>query len=313
MKTELEINGSVVQVGLDRMVIGLPYPKQPKAVGDNPIPPEQIAKFHAAKHEFHVHRKYIEDTIKDVTTYHVSKTQNKDLTRYKVLSEVDGNLLCIFSLGCSFGTGVINVEWNPSKLTAAQWAELQGLFDVFFYLGYADLYTNGVVSHAEFFVDVPGVELSSLALIDNSRRTTTKYMGTTYHGRRGARKVSTQYDKAKEQKQDGQLVRIEVRINRRDIKFRDLVESDLFNQFGNLLVVDVNRLHSVAQALNKPQLANHIIEWGLYGAVSNKPARENILKKLKEHPVAWWQPELIWEAHRNLLLNLQPEFVGGFV
>lgn len=144
------------------------------------------------------------------------------------------------------------------------------------------------------------------------RRTTTKHKGTTYQGKRGSRLVGTMYDKAKEQNKDGQLVRIEIRIKRRDIKLKDLVEHDLFNPFSNFLVVDVNQLQSVAKGLNNPQLANQIKEWGLFDAIANKHSRESMLARLKEVAVPWWQPELFWATHRELLQKLKPENIGKF-
>lgn len=312
MNAVVDVGGNNVQVGLDRLVIGMPYPKPPKSTDQTPFAEKQIAQYLGEKKEYVSHMKYIQDSIRDVTTYHVSKTKNKDLMRFKIMSETDGSLLCIFTLGFNFGKGVINIEVNPSKFSPAHWVEFRDLMELFFSYGYDELYVKGVVSHAEFFVDVPGEVLSGLVLIDNSRRKTTQYEGTTYHGRRGSCRVATIYDKAKEQKQEGQLVRVEVRINRRDIRLQVLVENDLFNPFSNLLVVDVNQLQLAAQEMKNPTLASKIKEHGLYGAVKNKPARDMILGHLNENAVAWWHPELFWEVHRSLLMNLKPEIDYGF-
>ncbi len=306
MKTELKLGDTEVQVGLDRFVIGIPYPKPPIADDANPVNADQINLFQAQKKEFVANMKHIENMITNTTLFHCSKTHNKDVKRFKVLSDVDSGLLCVFSLGFNYGTGLINFEVNPSRLTQDNWAEIHGLLPVLFNDHYDEVYGNGVIAHAEFYFDVPGVDLSSLVLIDSSRRTTTNYMGTKYYGRRCSRHVATMYDKAKEQKQDGQLVRVEARINRRDIRLQNLVEGDLVNPFGNLLVVDAKRLHSVAQEMKAPKLANQIKEFGLYGAVKNKPAREAILNRLNECPVSWWEPEIIWAEHRELLQQLKP-------
>lgn len=307
---EIEIAGSKIQIGLDRLVLGIPFPIKPKSEESNPATQEQIAQFQTEKNEYVTHMKHIESVITKFCPYHCSKSKNKDSKRYRVLSEVDAGLICILTLGFTYGTGLINLEVNPSRLTPDRWAELHGLLSVMFNDHYEELYTKGVVSHAEFYVDIPGTKLSSLVLIDNSRRTTTLYKDTTYHGKRGARQVATMYDKAKEQKQKGKLIRIETRINRRDIRFHDLVETDLFNPFSNLVVADVILLHSIAQKMNAPKLATQIKELGLYSSVKNAPARHALFAQLKENAVPWWKPETIWTAHRKLLIRLRPEFAG---
>lgn len=116
MKSEMMVEGNKVTVGLDRTVIGFDYPKKLKPNEHNAITPELIAQHDADKKSFVSHMKHIEGIIKN-GSHHISHTKNKDLKRYKVLSEIDKGLLCIFSLGFSYGTGVINLEINPSRLT----------------------------------------------------------------------------------------------------------------------------------------------------------------------------------------------------
>jgi hypothetical protein len=207
---------------------------------------------------------------------------------------------------------VINFELNPSKLTPDNFAEIGGLLMTMFFDHYDELFAQGVVSHAEFFIDVSGEELSNLVLIDSGRRTTKQCKGTTYHGPRGALRVTVMYDKAKQSKIGGKLVRIEVRINDRKIKFRDLVEQDLFNPLSTSLVVEAGVLQLAAQKWHSPNLANNIKEFGLYGAIKNKPARKVIWTFLQEHAVPWWQPDLFWAGHRELLLKLKPGHAGVF-
>lgn len=177
---------------------------------------------------------------------------------------------------------------------------------------YYELYEQGVVSHAEFYVDVFGVNLADLALIDAGRRVTTMYKGTTYHGRRNSSLVGTMYDKAKERGEDGQRVRIEARIKRRDILFQCLVEGTLPNPLSSFLVVEKSKLQLIAQEWKHPQLADQIVELGMYGAVHNQHARKKILARLEAEAAPWWQPAKFWDAHKEQLRRFKPGYTGGF-
>ncbi|GEM_PF-3598643 len=312
MKVEMVVGDVNVEVGLDRLVLALPYPKKLKGDLLNPVTVNQIAQYEFEKAEFVSAMHYIKNMVVDNFKHHVINTKNKDLKRYHVFFN-GGGLMCIFTLGFCFGTGVINLELNPSKLSPKQFSELFSWLDLFFNHGYPELYSKTVVSHAEFYVDAVGEDLSNLLMVDDSRRATTNYKGTTYLGRRGASNVTTMYDKAQEQEVEGKLVRIEARINRNDIRFQDLVEHYLFNPFGNVLVVDINQLQSAADEFNNPQIANHIKELGLVGSVKNKHARKKMFAVLQENTVPWWQPELFWESHREMLMMFKMNCVGSVV
>lgn len=309
MKIDIAVGEKHVQVGLDRMVIGFPPPKPPKHDAQNPPSQELLAHMDAQKKQFVSHMKHIE-TMAKLGPHFVQKIKGANLQRISVKSD-DGEILFTITLGFSYSTPVINIELNPSKISHDKWEELLDLLSVMFNGHYYELYSRGVVSHAEFFVDVIGENLSGLVLIDTGRRIHTNYKGTTYHGGRYSRLVGVLYDKAKELGVGGQLVRFEVRLNRRDMQFGYLVETPPPNPLSNFLVVHVNQLQSVANEWNNPKLANHIKELGLYGAVKNKHAREAILAKLQENAVPWWKPDLFWAAHRELLLKFKPGQVGG--
>lgn len=310
MKTEMEVGGKKIQIGLDRMVIGLPYPKLPKGDSFSQISQKDVALVRAQQKEYVAKLHH----IKNVITQGPCKFINgKDLKRYYVFSEFNPPaLLCIFGLGFSFGTAVINLEFNPSKLSPDQYAEILGLLEVMFDYGYHELYEQSVVAHAEFSVDVFGVDFSNLVLIDEGRLSTTIHKNTTYHGKRGSPTVTTMYDKGEQSKMGVKLVRIESRLNRRDIRLKTLVEQDIFNPLSTLLVLEVIQLQLAAQKWKSPYLANSIKELGLYGAIANKQARKAILAYLKEHAVPWWQPEVFWAAHRELLMKLKPGQAGAF-
>ena len=303
--------GKMLTIGLDRLVMGLPYPKLSKHADGGELTSEELNVFDAQKKAYHAKMKHVEKMIKS-GKYHCSTSSNKDLKRYCVYSEDDGALLCVISIGFSFGTGVINIAFNPSKLTSDNFAELSGHLSVMFYDHYEELYAKAVVSHAEFSVDVPGEELSNLILVDNTYRPMTKCQGSTYFGKQARKHVSVMYDKGQQLKLDGKLVRIEARLNDRTIGFPSIVEQDLANPLSNLLVLDVNRLQSVAQKTKMPYLAERISQVGLFEAVANKPLRNKVWTCLQEHAVPWWQPDAFWAAHGKLLHKLKPGHAGVF-
>jgi hypothetical protein len=123
------------------------------------------------------------------------------------------------------------------------------------------------------------------------------------------------YDKAKELEQttDGKLVRVEARLCDRNIRFQDLIENELFNPFSNSMVVNVNRVKSIAFEFNKSKFINHIKEFGLSNSGIDKYTCKKMLARLKENTVDWWQPELFWTAHRDLLMKFKPNHSAGIV
>lgn len=194
--------GKKIGIGLDRMVIGLPYPKLITSDGSNPTA-EELNLHDAKKKQFQSQMKHIESVI--TSGPHHCKGKIKDQQRYLVLSNDDDTLLCVFTLGFCFGRGVINFEFNPSKLTPDNFSEISGLLMAMFFDHYDELFDESVVSHAEFFIDVSGEELSNLVLIDSGRRTPKQWKGTSYHGPRSSRLVTVMYNKAKQQKLVGSL------------------------------------------------------------------------------------------------------------
>jgi hypothetical protein len=309
MKVEMIVGSTKVEIGLDKLVLSMPYPKKLSADSQNPISAAHLAQYESEKSEFIAMMHYIKNMVLDNFKCHVKPPKNKDLKRYTAFFD-DGGLMCTFMLGFCFGTGVINLEINPSKLTQNQYVELFGWLDIFFNHGYQELYSKATVSHAEFYVDVIGEDLSNLVMIGNSRRTNTIYKGTTYHGKRTAPKVTALYDKAKQTEIEGKLVRAEARINRNDIRFQDLVEYDLFNPFDNVLVANVNQLQSVASQHGKAQFTNRIKQLGLNGCGINIHTRKKIFADLEQNTVDWWEPDLFWAKHRELLSTFKPMETG---
>lgn len=305
----LNIGGNKLVVGLDRLVIGLPYPAKPKVDVTKPMSQEQLKDVQShleARDVFIKEMHHIQYMMATGLHKPPKPLINGDLKRYIQLADCDGGVLCIFTLGFSYGTGVINFECNPAKLTNDHCYEIGALIGILFEDHYQELYSRAVVAHAEFYIDVHGEELSSLVLIGEGRSKTEIYKGTSYYGNRRSPKVATMYDKAKEKKISGALVRIEIRINRRDILFSDLVEQDTFNPWASVFVVNKSELQAASKQWKLPHLAEQIIEHGIHDAVSNKHARKSILTYLRKRSVPWWKPEQFWATHRKLLSDFKP-------
>lgn len=310
MKKEIAMSDLILQVGLDRLVLGIPYPRIQSAAESAQSNQAEIAKVNFEKKEFISTLHYIKNMVQDNFKHHVTKTKNKDIKRYHVFFD-DGGLMCTFTLGFCFGTAVINVEINPSKLSTQQIKELFNSLDLFFNLGYQELFNKAVISHAEFYVDIPEVKIDELVLLDSSRKTTTHYKGTTYLGKRGAPTVIVLYDKANQLGIDGNLVRVEARINRKDIRFSDFVQNDLFNPFGNVLILDINQLQSISQEFKKPHLAAHIKELGLSASGLSPTLRKQLFSSMQDNTCSWWRPNLFWDFHRQMLSQFKTNHVGG--
>ena len=270
----------------------------------------------AYKREEYINKlRYIEHAIKNMTRCAIKNLSNT-VKCYSIYSDDDddtySNKLCVITVGWKYGNHFLNIAINPSNLTLDGGCELQSLFSVLFNNHYEELYEKGVISHFEFYVDVPNTHLADLVLIDAGKRKTTLYRGTTYHGGRKSKLTCTIYDRAAKLKIDSALTRIEARINRRDLLFKDLVENGIPNPFDKFFVVPAEALKLIAQEWKQPQLPHMIREFGVYGATHRNPAaRKKLLERLHEHTVPWWQPDLFWETNKKMLLEFKPEFLGG--
>lgn len=302
------IGGKKVVVGLDRLVIGLPYPAMPLMDATQAITEEQLAvlrSYQAAKTGFIEKMHHIQYMMATGPCKPPKPLIKGDLKRYIQLADSGGGM-CIFTLGFSYGTGVINFECNPDKLTNDHCCEIGALMGILFDDHYQELYDHAVVAHAEFYIDIHCEDLASLVLIGEGRSRTKIHKGTSYFGRRRSPKVATMYDKAKEQKIVGQVVRVEVRINRRDIPFKELVEQNSFNPWDAVFVVNKSELQAASIEWKLPHLVGQVIEFGIHDAVSNRYARKSILAYLRLRSVPWWKPELFWATHKELLSHFKP-------
>jgi hypothetical protein len=288
----------------------LPYPRLITSNGISPTA-EELNVLDAQKRRFHFQMKHIESMIL-MGNHQLANTKNNDIKRYHVLSADHDSVLCIVTLDFRLGAGAIGFEFNPSKLSPDNFNELSGRLMTMFSYDDEQLFSRGIVSHADFYIDLAGEDVSNFVLIDSGPRSPRHDKRTTYYGERGSRFVTSMCYKAKQQEIGGEILRLEARINRRDILFKDLVEQDQFNPFSTGVIVEPSTLKLVGQAWNNPLLGDRLFVLGLHGAIDNKPARQVIWAFLKERSVSWWQPETFWAAHRELLLKLKPGHAGVF-
>jgi len=302
-----------IRVGIDNVRIGIPFPKPiiNNDISDSTEIDPLTKEYEDQKNEFKSKMFYIEKIIKNTTKYKMNKLKN-NLNHFYIYSDETNELICRIELGCVYGNYTINVSFNPSKLNQNKWYEIDDLLSVLFMNQYEELYEKGVISRFEFYIDVENVDINDFVLIDEGRRKTNIHKGTTYHGGRKSKMVCTMYDKGAQLNLKDKIMRIEVRLNRRDLKFRDMVEKGIPNPFAKFFVIHKDVLKMVTQKKGNLSLAHAIKEFGVYGLTEgNPPARKELLKQLKEYTVPWWQPELFWEIHKKMLLEFKPAFMGG--
>lgn len=306
-----------IRMGIDQVTISIPY--VPPVQGDEKLTQDQITKLISVQHHYKKEALGLINYVQNATQHMFKSALPKPLKgaptlkRINVFCEEDGSYVATVTVGLLFGTPVLNYTFNPHKLTGEGLEELEALLTMTHPLGYAGIYSQGVITRFEFFLDIEDVNPSDLALLDTGRRMTTLYKGTTYHGRRGRNLVGTAYDKAAEQKLDRVLTRIEARIKRRDVTFQELVETGIANPFAPFIVVPAAALNVVASEWKCPELADQIRQHGLYGGIKNKQARKAITKRLREFSVAWWSPDAIWAKFGTIMDGFRPAFIGGVV
>ena len=301
----LILNGTEVRLGIDKTVLGLKYPsatnEQLKEMTD-----DSKAKLKLTQKQFIAKKLYIQNVIKSACVFS-KKSVNHYLTRYFIKSESDNTDVCEIYLGQAGTTHIINIKFNPSKLSMDGKAEFDGLLAVTFNDHFEEVYSNSVVSHIEFFIDVLDIDQDDYVIVDLSRRTATNYKETRYQGKRTSPLSLAYYNKGKQLNVDDSITRIEARIERRDIKFQDLVESDLYNPFQQFIVISKKNLQLIALDKGCPKIADKIIEFGLFKAIKNPLARKSFATLIREHRAPWWDIHVFWQTHRELLQGLKPQ------
>jgi hypothetical protein len=305
-----------INIGIDQISISLPF--NPPTPSNQDLTQDKIKELAQAqayyKKDFLQHIAYIRGYLSNIlpaTIVKVTKTKDK-LHRISVRCATDGSHVATVMLGLCYGTPLIRYTFNPNKLTEDGWLELENLLDMTLPLGYGSMYTKGVISRFEFFIDVDALNHVDIALLDTGKRRTTLYKSTTYHGTRRSPLVATLYDKAAQLKLPSPLTRIEMRVKRPDIILQPFIESSINNPLAALLVVPTAALEALcSEWKNSPALVSQIKNSGLYAGIKNASARKKITARLQEMIVPWWDPIHIWEKFREILLNFRPDFIGG--
>lgn len=299
-------------MGIDRVVIGIPLnPTIPDNLSDKDKLIMQAEKMKDAIATIC----HIESMFKEVFGI-VGKPLKKIpmLKRFHIISESESkNLIATVLVGRNpNGIPVLNFEFNPSKLSHEDWQELEVALQVLLFNHYEELYDYGVVSHFEFFLDLEQYSLGDLILLSLQRRSHSEFKSTQYRGKRASNVVGTIYDKAAESKLIGNLTRIEVRLNRRDMPFKNLAEGNVANPLEGFIVVPSEALQTISAEWKNPHLGTHIKNLGLHDGISNKHARAAIIKRLKELTVPCWKPEKLWANYKAMLSEFRPSFFGGY-
>lgn len=304
-----------ITIGIDLMTINIPYRPLGMTSTDvsGELTPLQIAKEVFHKNEFICHVHGVHSALIDIFDAVPAQTKNKTgPDRLRVVCEQDKSHVAIVVAGHYFGSPVVSYSFNPNKLTEAGLIELDGLLSLTLPHGYASLYTEGVISHCEFYIDVEDVPYGGLALLDRGKRKVTPFKGSTYNGTRQSLTVGVMYNKAEEQKTDSLCTRFEFRIKRLDTTLEQLVESYTPNPLSPFLITPAVAINSVANNWgNDPGLAHRIVSDGLSGGIKNSTARRSITKQLEEHVEPWWEPENIWVAFQQAMTVLRPNYCFG--
>lgn len=299
----LSINGVGIRVGIDKTTLGLKYPVLSK-IKFNAVDEESKKLIMEAQKIFFGVEIQLRNMMKDDQNYIKHIMKNK--TTRHIFIDDNGNHGFEFHLGQIAGTRVINLQFNPSKMSQAAKAELDGLLSVTFNYGYQEFYRRAVISKLELYLDVLDEDVSDFVLVDLGRRKKTDFENTTYFGKRNSRLAMANYDKGKQLGTDDCVERYECRISNRNLNIKDYVEHEQKNPFANFILIARKDLQSIAQNLGQPNLASTIEKLGLYHAIANKPAREKIKGLIAKSRVSWWDIDIFWEALTGELKLLKP-------
>jgi hypothetical protein len=304
-----------INIGIDLMTINIPYRPLGMTINDpsGKLTSLQIAMevFHKKEFVSHVHG--VHNALIEIFDAVPALKKNKTgPDRLRVVCEEDKSHVAIVMAGHYFGFPFISYSFNPNKLTEAGLIALDGLLSLTLPHGYASLYTEGVVSHCEFFIDVDDVTYGSLALLDRGKRKATTYKDTTYNGTRRSLLVGTRYNTAEKLNLDTLRTRFEFRVKRLDTTLKQLVETITPNPLSPFFIVPATAINTVAKHWPyNPNLAIQIERHGLSGGIKNSTARKSITNQLEGHIVPWWEPESIWIAFRQTMAVLRPNYCFG--
>lgn len=89
MEITFHAGGIKLTVGLDKTVLGIPYPKLPPHDEQNPPSKEILAHIDAKQKDFHKELWFIRWMIEGTQRFKVKKTKSKFLNRYNVYTDKD--------------------------------------------------------------------------------------------------------------------------------------------------------------------------------------------------------------------------------
>lgn len=297
-------------IGIDKVSIGLPLGLPPDIEMDAVLKSAWIIEYAKSCNELLYH---VQDTLINVLESKGKRIKGKAaLWRYPLIDQNNQHISTILLGRTPQGVPVLNFEFNPSLMSFANWQELSGLLDLLLYGGFEELYAIGVVSHMEFFIDLEGGEQTELVMLSLTRRSHSQFKTSQYRGRRGSKLVGTIYNKGAQMKLSAPRTRIEIRINRRDLKFWEIVEMEVQNPFEQFVVVPKSALENISDEWNVPTLGNALLEFGLFDGVANKFARNAIANRLQENVIQDWQPDKLWAGFKGLLDEFKPSNELGF-
>lgn len=298
----VNINGVGFRIGIDKITLGLKYPNLPKKQLEL-LDKQARNELDKAQKQFLAEQMHLRNMIMDDSCEkHLMKNKT---TRY-IVKDADGNYCFEVHLGQIAQTKILNLQFNPSKMTQSAKAQLDGLLSVSFNHGYHEFYSRAVISKLELVVDVLDVDVSEYVLVDLGRRQKTIYENTTYFGKRNSRLTMANYDKAKQLKTDDVIERFECRIHNREIHIKDYVEQEQKNPFENFALIARQDLQLIAHNKSDPDFASKLEKLGLYHATANKIARESIKQELLKKRVDWWDVDAFCATIKSELQLLKP-------
>ena len=202
--------------------------------------------------------------------------------------------------------GLVQYSFNPSRITEEGRAQIDALLQVTLAEGYVSLYRYGTMSMAEYAVDVDGIAINEVVLIDAGRRRyTLTQQGTTYCGCRRSEFVGVTYDKGAELRTRdpafaGTRLRYEVRRRAPSLTVENWVkfgsDDNPFNYFFPVPRVSLRSLVGKARA-------EKIRNFGLREVYQNRSARNSLCNELRECEYEWADPDLLYSNFRSHLIS----------
>jgi hypothetical protein len=202
------------------------------------------------------------------------------------------------------------IELNPSKLQGTDWAVFRDVLERCLTHGTSGFITSGRVRRAELALDIDGVHRDELYVIDTRVRMVNHdytARGTTYHGAHCSRRRVVAYDKAKELREEHNVMlpnertRIEAVLRPKDIPVEQL--ASLPNPFSSVLVVERDRI-ATAKGFRFSMFRKHIDDGfecdvafrrTIKGACTGD--KQLFIKELSLQQLKGWDPATAWAAY----------------